>query len=37
MREAVINEDEEVLRNMLTEGVKKWVLERGLYKEEKAL
>ncbi|KAF8422116.1 hypothetical protein EV426DRAFT_186620 [Tirmania nivea] len=37
VREAVINEDEEVLRNMLTKRVKGWILEKGLYRDKKAL
>ncbi|KAF8458930.1 hypothetical protein BGX38DRAFT_1150659 [Terfezia claveryi] len=37
VREALINEDEGVLKNMLTEGVRKWILQRGVYRDRKPL
>ena len=34
VREAIRKGDEEVLRRMLTDGVKSWVLGKGLYNQE---
>ena len=37
VREAVINKDEGVLKSMLTERVRRWILEMRLYRDQKSL